>query len=95
MRLIGAQSQLVAAAARLVKPGGRVVFAICSLEPEEAEAALAAATAAGLRAEAITQEDMPWLPAEAFRPDGTLATAPDIWADRGGMDGFFVARFRR
>jgi 16S rRNA (cytosine967-C5)-methyltransferase len=91
-RYLGIQSQLIAAAARLVKPGGTVVFAICSLEAEERDAAMAAAAGAGLTHQPLEQSDFPWLPDHAFK-GGCFATAPDIWADQGGMDGFFVARF--
>jgi 16S rRNA (cytosine967-C5)-methyltransferase len=93
-RLLGIQSQLIASAARLVRPGGTVVFAICSMESEEQEAALAAASGAGLVLDPLDASDCPGLPDEAFRA-GTVHTAPDIWAGQGGMDGFFIARFKR
>jgi 16S rRNA (cytosine967-C5)-methyltransferase len=31
--------------------------------------------------------------AEAITPEGWLRTTPALWRDRGGLDGFFVARF--
>ncbi len=93
-RLLGVQSQLIASAARLVRPGGTVVFAICSMEAEEQDAALAAAAGAGLVLDPLGLDDCPGLPGEAFKA-GTVRTAPDVWADLGGMDGFFIARFIR
>jgi 16S rRNA (cytosine967-C5)-methyltransferase len=93
-RLLGIQSQLIARSAKLVKPGGVVVFSICSMEPEEQDAALAAAAGAGLAMQSLTQADLPGLPEWAFR-NGTVHTAPDVWAEHGGMDGFFIARFVR
>jgi 16S rRNA (cytosine967-C5)-methyltransferase len=91
--LAALQTRLIAAAARLLAPGGRLVFATCSLQPEEGEAQLAAALAAGLLPDPIRPAELPGLP-EAITPAGHLRTRPDMWADRGGMDGFFVARFR-
>jgi len=88
------QRQLLGAAARLLRPGGRLVFSTCSLQPEEGEAHLEAAAALGLRPDPIRAEELPGL-AEALTARGTLRTRPDLWAERGGMDGFFAARFRR
>ncbi len=91
------QSRLIAAAAKLVKPGGQLVFCTCSLEPEEGPGAVARALAAGapLLRDPIVPAELPGLPAEAFSAEGDLRTLPSFWAEQGGMDGFFVARFRR
>ena len=83
----------MAAAARLLRPGGRLVFATCSLQAEEGEAHLGTAAALGLLPEPVRAEEVPGLEA-AVTPAGALRTRPDVWAERGGMDGFFVARFR-
>ena len=89
-----AQARLLAAAAKMLKPGGRLVFATCSLQPEEGEAHLARAAALGLELMPWTAGDLPGLP-EAITAAGCLRTRPDFWPARGGMDGFFAARFRR
>ncbi|MBW8270486.1 RsmB/NOP family class I SAM-dependent RNA methyltransferase [Caldovatus aquaticus] len=89
-----AQARLFANAARLLRPGGRLVFATCSLQPEEGEAHLARAAALGLALDPVRPEEVPGLP-EAVAPGGWLRTRPDFWAARGGMDGFFVARFTK
>ncbi|GGG45679.1 SAM-dependent methyltransferase [Caldovatus sediminis] len=89
-----AQARLLANAARLVRPGGRLVFATCSLQPEEGEAHLEGAVALGLRLDPVRAGEVPGL-AEAVTPGGWLRTRPDLWAARGGLDGFFVARFAR
>ncbi len=88
------QRRLLAAAAALLAPGGRLVFATCSLQPEEGEAHLAAAESLGLRRDPISKAEIPGL-AQAITPEGALRTRPDFWAENGGMDGFFAARFRR
>jgi 16S rRNA (cytosine967-C5)-methyltransferase len=86
------QSRLLQAAAGMLAPGGRLVFATCSLQPEEGEAHLREAPALGLRLQAIRPDEVPGLE-DAILPSGALRTRPDYWAARGGMDGFFVARF--
>ncbi|NBQ74517.1 MAG: rRNA cytosine-C5-methylase, partial [Acetobacteraceae bacterium] len=86
------QSKLLAAASRMLKPGGRLVFATCSLQMEEGEAHLREAEALGLTLDPIRPAELPGL-TEAITREGTLRTRPDFWTARGGMDGFFAARF--
>jgi 16S rRNA (cytosine967-C5)-methyltransferase len=88
--LAAGQRTLLAAAARLLKPGGRLVYAVCSLQPEEAQSA----SPPGLTPAPFTAADLPGLP-EALVPGGHIRTSPALWRDRGGMDGFFCARFVR
>lgn len=86
------QGRLLAQAAALLKPGGRLVFSTCSLQPEEGEAHLPRMAALGLALDPLTTEELPGLPA-AITPGGWLRTRPDLLA--GGIDGFFAARFVR
>lgn len=87
-----AQDRLLAAAATMLRPGGRLVYAVCSLQPEEGAPRIAASLArGGLRLLPFAPEELPGL-AEAVTPDGYLRTHPGLWAGRGGMDGFFAAR---
>ena len=86
------QRRLVPAAAAMLRPGGRLVYAVCSLQTQEGREALPVAAAAGLRHDPFTPEELAAIP-EARTQDGCLRTHPGLWADRGGMDGFFAARF--
>ncbi len=90
--LAATQQSLLAAAARLLRPGGRLVFATCSLQPEEGPAQVTPArlAALGLALDPIRPEELPGLPAAAR--DGGLRTHPGMWPDQGGLDGFFAAR---
>lgn len=92
--LIPLQSQLIDRALTWLKPGGRLVFSTCSLLPEEGEAQLAAALQ---RHPALTVErlDLPGIDLTWWTPDNALRLRPDYWADKGGMDGFFLARLRK
>jgi 16S rRNA (cytosine967-C5)-methyltransferase len=85
------QDALLASAAQMLRPGGRLIYAVCSLQPEEGAARPAAS---GLRHVPFTADELPGLP-EAITPGGFARTHPGMWAEWGGMDGFFMARLTR
>jgi 16S rRNA (cytosine967-C5)-methyltransferase len=90
--LTEAQDRLLVAAAAMLRPGGRMIYSVCSLQTEEGAARVLAALArGGLRHDPFTPEELAALP-EAVTAEGTLRTLPSMWAERGGMDGFFAAR---
>ena len=90
------QARLLEAAAAMVRPGGLVVYCVCSLQPEECEIPVSAAIAAG-----APLEPVPLAPGDVAGLDdgaisgGALRTLPCHWAEAGGMDGFYAARLRR
>ncbi|WP_409567791.1 RsmB/NOP family class I SAM-dependent RNA methyltransferase [Paracoccus sp. (in: a-proteobacteria)] len=92
--LTALQAQLIDHALGLLKPGGRLVYATCSLLPAEGEEQLSAALARhpGLMVEPPRAPgiDPGWITAQ-----GALRLRPDLWPERGGMDGFFIARLRK
>ncbi|MFL5255721.1 MAG: RsmB/NOP family class I SAM-dependent RNA methyltransferase [Rhodopila sp.] len=89
------QDALLASAEVMLRPGGRLIYAVCSLQPEEARPRIAAALARGvLRHDPFKAEELSGLP-EALTADGFLRTHPGLWPDRGSMDGFFAARLIR
>ena len=89
------QDRLLIAAAAMLRPGGRLIYAVCSLQPEEGEPRVRAALArGGLRLDPFMPEELAFLP-EARTEDGFMRTHPGMWAARGGMDGFFAARLVR
>lgn len=90
--MAGLQARLLARAAKWLKPGGRLVYAVCSLEPAEGEAQLDAFLAEHPRF-AIDPVAAAELPA-GFAPDalGRVRTLPGTLAAAGGCDGFFMAR---
>lgn len=86
------QSALLRAAAALVKPGAPLVYAVCSLEPEEGPGVVAGAQ--GLRRDPLRAGEIAG--ADAFlTADGDLRTLPSHWPEIGGLDGFYVARLQR
>ena len=98
--LIALQQKLLDRAADLLKPGGRLIYCVCSLEPEEGERQIAALLAREprLARQAITAADVFGL-GEFITADGDLRTLPYQLADPdphwGGLDGFYAARLLR
>lgn len=92
--LVRLQAAMIDHALDLLRPGGRLVYAVCSIHPAEGEAQLTAALARhpGLRVEppAIAGLDPGWI-----TPQGALRTRPDHWPAIGGLDGFFAVRLRK
>ena len=87
-----AQRRMLAHAAAVVAPGGRLIYATCSSEPEENEQVVRAflASEQGFRAVAAGRAH-PALAAELIDPQGHLRTEPD----RHGLELFFGAVFER
>lgn len=83
------QAALLERAQRWVKPGGRMVYATCSLERAEGEDQ---AVSVGLTPEPILAEELP--AGLAPSAGGWLRTNPSMLSDLGGLDGFFIARWR-
>ncbi len=90
--LAALQLQLLNAAAAMIKPEGALVYAVCSLEPEEGEG-VAAQTRLWRRSPARPGE----IPGadEFITKDGDLRTLPSHWREQGGLDGFYACRLRR
>ena len=90
------QMQMLDHARTLLKPGGRLVFCTCSLLPNEGENQVKAALKRHGDLSALPIDPAPlggaphWASAE-----GGLRLRPDFWADRGGMDGFYMALLKR
>ncbi len=83
------QSRMLARALRWVRPGGRLIYAVCSLEAAEGAAV---ATRVALAPDPILGDELP--PGLTPTPEGWLRTDPAMLASAGGLDGFFVARWR-
>ncbi len=98
--LAALQARLLDRAIALTRPGGRIVYCTCSLEPEEGEAQIAALLAREARVRRL-----PLTPAEVFghaefvTAQGDLRTLPSHLPgtdpQRAGLDGFFAARLVR
>ena len=92
--LVALQKSLLEHAAKRVKVCGTLVYATCSLEPEEGEAQ-AMAFLESYPDFAAAPIDAGLLPDGITANDGQVRTLSGMLADQGGLDGFFVARFTR
>ncbi len=83
------QARLLERAAGWCGPGAALVYAVCSMEPAEGEDQ---AARAALMPDPIQAGELPagLLPSA----EGWLRTDPGMLAEAGGLDGFFVARWK-
>jgi 16S rRNA (cytosine967-C5)-methyltransferase len=88
------QKAMLARAADWLKPGGSLVYSVCSLEPEEGEqvADWFLATRPDYALDPVRPGE---LAAEIPLRDGRVRVLSGTFEAQGGADGFFVARFRR
>ncbi|HEX6141724.1 MAG TPA: transcription antitermination factor NusB [Geminicoccaceae bacterium] len=94
-RMADLQARLVAAASRMLAAGGTLLYASCSLEPEEGPELIERVLATtGLTRLPVREAELGGLPVE-LTPEGEVRTLPCHLGERGGMDGFFIARLRR
>ncbi len=95
-RLQQAQSAMFDAAIDMSAPDGIVVYATCSLQPEEGEQQIARMIArrSDVIVEAIESDQIKGVPANNSA-SGSIRTFPYHWAELGGLDGFFIARVRK
>ncbi len=89
------QLRLLARSAQWLKPGAGLVYAVCSLEPEEGEAIISRF----LEEDKAFEIDPP-KPGElpdfvTPTPEGWVRILPGLLEREGGLDGFFVARLVR
>lgn len=98
--MVALQRGLVTKAAEWLKPGGTLVYAVCSLESEEGEEqAEWIAEELGLTLVPVTADELPagLNPTEESPAGlaGCVRTHPGMMGDVGGLDGFFIARFTK
>jgi 16S rRNA (cytosine967-C5)-methyltransferase len=90
--LVELQATMLDRAADWVKPGGSLVYATCSLEPDEGEAQLSTFLA----------KHPEFQPGSAVLPDPFMADAngafrikPPMLAEAGGLDGFYLVLLQK
>ena len=91
--LLELQGRLLDRALHSLAPGGRLIWCVCSLLPEEGEDQIVAALSRhpDLRSASLVP------PGAEDWSDGAggLRTRPDMWPEIGGLDGFHMARLER
>ncbi|MCC7015890.1 MAG: MFS transporter [Rhodospirillales bacterium] len=96
VRLADTQAKLLRAAADLVRPGGILLYCVCSLEPEEGTDQVARFLGGGVPfvRESVRAVELCGQ-SQFVTAEGDLRTLPCHWRDLGGLDGFYAARLRR
>ena len=87
------QLRLIRRGSTWVRPGGTLVYSVCSLEPEEGEHVIRSflGERSDFRIEpAVGIGD--WLPSSS---EGWIRILPGLLEDKGGLDGFFMVRLVR
>jgi len=90
------QDQLLQKAIQFVKPGGLLIFATCSLQPEEGPERIGALLQreSAMARVPVEAEEMDGLTG-AITAEGDLRTLPSLRGAEGGMDGFYACRLTR
>jgi 16S rRNA (cytosine967-C5)-methyltransferase len=92
--LAEAQRAMLERSAAWLKPGGSLVYSVCSLEPEEGEAVADAflASRSDFALDPVAPAELP----AGIAPDGggRVRILPGVLSEHGGADSFFIARFR-
>jgi 16S rRNA (cytosine967-C5)-methyltransferase len=93
--LLELQAALLDHAAGWLPAHGRLVYCVCSLEPEEGERQIESFLARydNFRLDPIAADELP--ASLAPRAEGWVRTLPSDLAPQGGLDGFFIARLAR
>ena len=87
IKLSQQQQTMISNSASVVRPGGRLIYSTCSVEPEENEQVVDAFIASHSEFAKVTLK----APQELITDDGYVRT----WPQRDGCDGFFIACLER
>ena len=87
------EMQLLATASQWLKPGGALVYSVCSLEPQEGEEVIERFLAGHADFSIDPPNDLPRFAVPSDR--GWIRIFPGLIEAQGGLDGFFMARLVR
>jgi len=97
------QASMISAAVKLLRPGGILVYAVCSLEPEEGQNHFSSSgLPSGLIPVPLNRGELPALaefigprPTDQAGAGSSLQTLPCQWPEHGGLDGFYAFRLQK
>jgi 16S rRNA (cytosine967-C5)-methyltransferase len=92
LRMQTLQIELLRSAARMLKPGGKLLYSVCTTEPEETEAVATAFNMA--HQQFIAEELLSRLPLSLQSGQDSSETIK-LWPHRHDLDGFFIALWRK
>jgi 16S rRNA (cytosine967-C5)-methyltransferase len=89
------QAKLLGRAAQWLRPGGTLVYSVCSLEPEEGEKVIADFLVGNPDFEIDPPRPGELPDFVTPTPEGWIRILPGLLEEQGGLDGFFIARLVR
>ena len=89
------QSDILQRATTWLKPGGIMVYCVCSLQPEEGEMQIDRFLKDNARWKVAQVKWPEAMPAQWVNMQGCLRTLPSYLSEDGGMDGFFAAPLQK
>jgi 16S rRNA (cytosine967-C5)-methyltransferase len=89
------QAKLLGRAAQWLRPGGTLVYSVCSLEPEEGEKVIADFLVGNPDFEIDPPRSGELPDFVTPTPEGWVRILPGLFEEQGGLDGFFIARLVR
>jgi 16S rRNA (cytosine967-C5)-methyltransferase len=89
------QAKLLGRAAQWLRPGGTLVYSVCSLEPEEGEKVIADFLVGNPDFEIDPPRPGELPDFVTPTPEGWVRILPGLFEEQGGLDGFFIARLVR
>ena len=90
---VALQAQLLAIATQWLKPGGSLIYSVCSLEPQEGEEVIEQFRADHRDFVLDRPTELP--PFAPIAESGWIRVLPGVLEAEGGLDGFFIARLVR
>lgn len=95
-KMTALQRRLLVGAVHMLKPGGTLVYCTCSLQRAEGEDQTEWLLEQNLpiRLLPIQKNELPGI-SEMIIGQGEIRALPFYWKEQGGIDGFYVARFRK
>ena len=93
-KLVALQQRLLQNGAKMLKPGGTLIYCSCSIQKAEGEdqAQWLVQHEPSVSLSRLTKEEFPAI-ADLLTARGDMRCLPFPWQDIGGMDGFYAARF--
>lgn len=91
-KLSDMQKNMLLAALQMAYPNAPIIYAVCSLHKEEGEDIVEFACKNGAKLDKIKNNELTSIP-EAITQEGWVKTLPYMLKSKGGIDGFFIARF--